>query len=51
MASIFLSVIIFSYACMRIIAVAHYKDPIINTYSVLEDRGKMLTPFNLGDYN
>ena len=47
--SICLSGLIFAYLCIRMIAVTHYKDPAINSYTVYETRNKMDTPINLAE--
>ena len=49
-ASVCLSSLILAYFCMRAIDIASFKDPSIVNFSKQEDRSKMNSPINLGDY-
>lgn len=49
--SIGLKGLIFTYLCIRMIAVISFKDPAIASYVIYEDRSKMHAPLNLAENN
>ena len=50
-ATVCLSTLILAYFCIRMLDVTTFADPVISSYTIMEDRNKMEAPINLQDFN